>query len=84
MDKQSDLLDLLEEKGVRSTMQLAEQLGISTELVEARLWNYERMGYVRRTVMRAECGGQCRTCRGCSGIRQSVSAVVYWEKVRKA
>lgn len=84
MDKQSDLLDMLEETGVHSTMQLAERLGISTELVEARLWNYERMGYVRRTVMQADCGGQCKTCRGCSGLRRSTASVVYWEKVRNA
>lgn len=78
------LLDLLEEKGVRSTAQLAEALGTNVDMIQARLERYEQLGYVRKTVMNADCGGNCKKCHGCSGIRNSAASVVYWERVKKS
>ncbi len=78
------LLSLLEEKGVRSTAQLADALGTSVEMVQAKLERYEQLGYIKRTVMTAGCGGNCKKCRGCSGIRSSAASVVYWERIKQA
>lgn len=46
------LLSLLEEKGIRSTAQLAAELGTSTEMVEAKLERYAQLGYVKRPLCR--------------------------------
>lgn len=74
------LLSLLEEKGIRSTAQLAAELGTSTEMVEAKLERYAQLGYVKKTVMSADCGGNCKKCHGCSGMKKAVASVVYWER----
>lgn len=76
------LLSLLEEKGIRSTAQLAAELGTSTEMVEAKLERYEQLGYIKKTVMSANCGGNCKKCHGCSGMKSAAASVVYWEKVK--
>lgn len=73
------LLSLLEEKGIRSTAQLAAELGTSTEMIEAKLERYAQLGYVKKTVMSANCGGNCKKCHGCSGMKKAAS-VVYWER----
>lgn len=74
------LLSLLEEKGIRSTAQLATELGTSTEMIEAKLERYAQLGYVKKTVMSADCGGNCKKCHGCSGMKKAASSVVYWER----
>lgn len=74
------LLSLLEEKGIRSTAQLAAELGTSTEMVEAKLERYEQLGYVKKTVMSANCDGNCKKCHGCSGMKSAAASVVYWER----
>lgn len=76
------LLDLLEVRGIHSTAQLADTLGTSVEMVQARLERYEQLGYVKKTVMSADCGGNCKKCHGCSGLRQNAATVVYWERVK--
>lgn len=76
------LLLLLDEKGIRSTAQLAAELGTSTEMVEARLERYEQLGYVRKTVMSADCGENCKKCHGCSGMKKAAASVIYWERVK--
>lgn len=76
------LLSLLEEKGIRSTAQLAAELGTSTEMIEAKLERYAQLGYVKKTVMSANCGGNCQKCHGCSGMKSSATSVVYWERVK--
>ena len=76
------LLSLLEEKGIRSTAQLAAELGTSTEMVEAKLERYEQLGYIKKTVMSANCGGNCKKCHGCSGMKSAAASVVYWERVK--
>lgn len=75
------LLDLLDEEGIRSTTQLANTLNTSVEMVEAKLERYEQLGYVKKIVMSGDCGGNCKKCHGCSGLRKSAAAVVYWERV---
>ena len=76
------LLELLDEKGIRSTVQLADTLNTSVEMVQAKLERYEQLGYVKKIVMSADCGGNCKKCHGCSGLRGSAEAVVYWERVK--
>lgn len=76
------LLSLLEEKGIRSTAQLAAELGTSTEMVEAKLERYEQLGYVKKTIMSANCGGNCKKCHGCSGMKSAAASVVYWERAK--
>lgn len=74
------LLALLEENGIHSTLQLADALGCSVEMVEAKLERYEQLGYVKKTVFSANCSGKCKKCHGCDGFQNSHSTVVYWER----
>ena len=76
------LLSLLEEKGIRSTAQLAAELGTSMEMIEAKLERYAQLGYVKKTVMSANCGGNCKKCHGCSGMKNPAASVVYWERIK--
>lgn len=76
------LLSLLEDKGIRSTAQLAAELGTSTEMIEAKLERYTQLGYVKKTVMSANCGGNCKKCHGCSGMKSAAASVVYWERIK--
>lgn len=75
------LLELLGEQGIHSTAQLAAELGTTAEMVEARLERYEQLGYVKKTVMSSDCGGSCKKCHGCSGMKKAAASVVYWEKI---
>lgn len=74
------LLDLMKEQGMRSTAQLAEALGTSVEMVQARLERYEQLGIVKKIVMSASCGGSCGKCKGCGKSAQGGKAVTYWER----
>ena len=76
------LLSLLEEKGIRSTAQLAAELGTSMEMIEAKLERYAQLGYVKKTVMSANCGGNCKKFHGCSVIKNAAASVVYWERIK--
>lgn len=76
------LLSLLEEKGIRSTAQLAAELGTSMEMIEAKLERYAQLGYVKKTVMSANCGENCKKCHGCSGMKNAAASVVYWERIK--
>ena len=76
------LLSLLEEKGIRSTAQLAAELGTSMEMIEAKLERYAQLGYVKKTVMSANCGGNCKKGHGCSGMKNAAASVVYWERIK--
>lgn len=76
------LLELLDAPGTHSTAQLAADLNTTPEMVEAKLERYAQLGYVKKTVMSADCGGSCKKCRGCSGLKHSAAAVVYWERMR--
>lgn len=73
------LLELLDAPGIHSTAQLAADLNTTPEMVEARLERYAQLGYVKKTVMSADCGDNCKKCRGCSGLRHSVAAKVSLE-----
>ena len=75
------LLDVLDNKDMRSTAQLADILNTSVEMVEAQLERYEQLGLVKKTVMNAseQCGGSCKKCKGCNQSKNSV-AVVFWDK----
>ena len=76
------LLELLDAPGIHSTAQLATELGTTPEMVDAKLERYAQLGYVKKPVMSADCGGNCKKCHGCSGLKSSVASVVYWERVR--
>lgn len=54
------LLELLDAPGIHSTAQLAAELGTTPEMVEAKLERYAQLGYVKKTVMSADCGGNCK------------------------
>ena len=62
--------------------ELAAELGTSTEMVEAKLERYAQLGYVKKTVMSADCGGNCKKCHGCSGMKNAAASVVYWERIK--
>lgn len=61
------LLEFLDAPGVHSTAQLAADLNITPEMVEAKLERYAQLGYVKKTVMSADCGGNCKKCRDAAG-----------------
>lgn len=48
------LLDVLDNKEIRSTAQLAEVLNTSVEMIEAQLERYEQLGLVKKTVMNGQ------------------------------
>lgn len=54
------LLELLDAPGIHSTAQLATELGTTPEMVEAKLERYAQLGYVKKTVMSADCGGTAK------------------------
>lgn len=54
------LLDLLQEGSTRRIVDLADELGTTSQLVEAMLDDLERMGYVRRLV--TDCSEACSAC----------------------
>ena len=54
------LLEFLDAPGIHSTAQLAADLNTTPEMVEAKLERYAQLGYVKKTVMPADCGGNCK------------------------
>lgn len=75
------LLKLLEQKQIRSTMQIAEAMGTTREMIEAQLERYAQLGIVKKTVTGGDsCGENCKTCKGCSGMKKQ-NEVIYWEKI---
>jgi len=78
----ASLLKLLEGKEIKSTIELATLLGSSEEMVQAKLERYEQLGYVKKTVISLNCSENCSKCRGCSGIKNAASPVVYWERIK--
>ena len=75
------ILELLDTPGIRSTRQIADALGTSVEMAEARLEHYARLGYLKKTVFSPDCGGVCQNCRRCGGRGEGHSApIVCWEK----
>lgn len=77
------LLEMIRQGQSAALPELAGKLGMSEELILAKLERYEQLGYVKRVIFdAAQCGGNCKKCRGCSGMNQS-GPVVYWEKGEK-
>ncbi len=56
----SRLLKLLREGGTRRISELAQELGTTSELIEAMLEDLARMGYVKRVA--SQCSAECATC----------------------
>ena len=78
------LLSLLENGASCSIPQLAEALGTSVQMVQAKLERYVQLGLVKRVVVSSSCGADCSKCGGCkdcSGAKNNVP-MVYWEIVR--
>lgn len=74
------LLEIIKKDQSAALSELAERLGMSEELMLAKLERYEQLGYVKRVRPdNAGCGKNCRKCRGCSGMVRSQS-FTYWEK----
>lgn len=79
----NDLLDMIRQGQTSSIPELAGRLQISEELLYARLERYEQLGLVKRVrVDTSGCGGNCKRCRGCSGMKTE-RPLVYWEKGEK-
>lgn len=78
-----NLLEIIRQGQVSALPELAERLQISEEMLLARLERYEQLGIVRRVCMDTSgCGGNCKRCRGCSGMKTG-GHLVYWEKGEK-
>lgn len=74
------LLEIIAMGQTAALPELTERLGMSEEMILARLEQYERLGYVRRVRFdAAQCAGNCKKCRGCSGMSKG-EPFVYWEK----
>lgn len=66
-------LELLDAPGIYSTAQLAADLNTTPEMVEAKLERYAQPGYVKKTVMSADCGGNCKKMPRIKAKRLSAS-----------
>lgn len=76
----TDLLEIIRQGEISALPELAKGLKISEELLSARLERYEQLGYVKRVSMDTSgCGGNCKRCRGCSGMKTG-KPLVCWEK----
>ena len=77
------LLEMLKTGQPAALPEIAEKLGISVEMVQARLERYELLGYAKRQIFDANtCAGNCKKCSGCSG-NTNASPFIYWEKGEK-
>lgn len=77
------LLEIIKQGQSAALPELAGRLGMSEELMLAKLERYEQLGYVKRVRFdAARCGGNCRRCRGCGSGKKS-EPFVYWEKGEK-
>lgn len=76
------LIDRLSAGECLSTAELADSYGITIELMEAMLFHYECLGYLRRTVLSSH---RCekKSCAGCTCGKQSAEPVVFWEVVNR-
>ncbi len=54
------LLELVAKGGVHSYTELAQELGVSRELLEQMIENLARMGYLRPVA--GDCQGRCSDC----------------------
>lgn len=82
------LLDIVRKGGVLSTAELAYRTGTSAEMVEARLEQYARLGYLRKTAISSGgcgCGGACGSCKGCPAAGGSAAPknIAFWEAGEK-
>lgn len=78
-----NLLEFIRQGQVSALPELAERLQISEEMLLARLERYEQLGVIRQVRMDISgCGGNCKRCRGCSGM-ETGGYLVYWEKGEK-
>ncbi len=59
----SELIELLKEGRVLSKNEIALKLKISEAMVEALLFELERLGYI----FAEECTGGCTSCGSCAG-----------------
>lgn len=78
MDK---ILELIKQGRSGALPELAAELGISEEMLLAKLERYEQLGYVRRVKFDpARCGQDCKKCRGCAGSGSKSEPLTYWEQ----
>lgn len=59
-----ELVEILKEGSVLSKSDIAFKLNISETMVEALLFELERLGYISAE----KCTGRCTSCGGCGGI----------------
>ena len=65
-----NLLEIIRQGQTFALPELAKRLQITEELLSAKLERYEQLGYVKRVHMdMSGCGGNCKRCRGCSGMK---------------
>lgn len=76
------LLDLLDQNETYSNVQLAEILGTTEEMVEAKLERYEQLGYIRKISQSLGCDDGCKGCHGCSGFKDKKNTLIYWERIK--
>ena len=82
-EKMENLLEIIRQGQSFALPELAKRLQITEELLSAKLERYEQLGYVKRVHMdMSACGGNCKRCRGCSGMKTGEN-LVYWEKGEK-
>lgn len=79
------LLGALKSGGTFSTAGLANRLGTTPEMIEAKLEAYVRLGVVRKTVFDpASCQSACGKCPGCVGKAKIGRPVTFWECITQS
>lgn len=78
-----NLLEIIRQGQMSALPELAKRLQISEELLLAKLERYEQLGYVKQVRMDDfGCGGDCKKCRGCRGMKIG-KPLIWWEKGEK-
>lgn len=77
-----DILAVLRAGGLQTEDLLAERLGLSPEMLRARLERYEMLGYVRKVRLTADGASRCGSCGRCAQGKRAL--FTYWELTDKA
>lgn len=62
-----ELVEILKERSALSKNEIAFKLNISETMVDALLFELERLGYISAE----KCTGGCTSCGRCAGIKNS-------------
>jgi len=78
-----ELISLITGSDMITISELCDKLGMSKDMLLARLERYEQLGYVKRVIGQGSssgCSCNCSTCKGCHTSVGTMKPMVYWTK----